>query len=598
MKAWKKIKLFVSLSFAISPAYLFMLLFSTLVQSGQILLNVILPKYLIDELLGAQNLSRLLLFGGLIVGTNLLFALLASINKRYLDVKNRYMAEMMQAKMADKIMNVSYACLETPYYLDLKERAVFSIRNQDSLMSFITAAGQVLKNLVTILGLVALMFTLSPLYVLVLLLLVGLALTISGRHYMAQMAFMLDIVPVNRKYGYYVGLCFNDKVQKDVRLYDMADLMTGKVDHYNREINREFTRFYRKNGRVLGLFGILTDLQTAIAYGYVGIRTFTDFLGARIGIGSFTMYVSAAIQFVRATTDLGNNVVQIVQTLGYLDPFAEFMTLPDEKDQGGTVPLMGEIDSIRFDHVTFCYPGSDVRVLDDVSFTIHRGEKISIVGLNGAGKTTLVKLLSRLYRPSSGTIYAAGRDIFEYDHEDYMKTLSAVFQDYKLLAYSIEENITGRPLGEGEAEALRVAGQVGLSEKLASLPDGIHTQLGKAYNEEGTEFSGGEEQKVAIARALYKGGQIIILDEPTSALDPLAEAEIYENFNALIGDKTAIYISHRMSSSVFCDRILIIDGGRVADYDTHAALMQKTDGLYYKLFMSQADNYRIEEAYS
>ena len=205
-------------------------------------------------------------------------------------------------------------------------------------------------------------------------------------------------------------------------------------------------------------------------------------------------------------------------------------------------------------------------------------------------KSTLIKLLCRLYRPDSGRILVNGRDIFSYEYNSYMRQVAAVFQDYRLFAFTIGENISCREKGEDREHIIRLAQQVGLGEKLSSLPDGIDTLLGKEYDEAGTELSGGQEQKVAIARALYKDASLIILDEPTSALDPLAEAEIYENFHDLAGGRTAFYISHRMSSSLFCDRILVIDGGRVADFDSHEKLMKK-DGMYRRLFQTQADNY-------
>lgn len=584
--------MFFSLSWEISPSYIIFLILSTLISSGQIFINVILPKYLIDELMGSKDFERLIILGSLIILSNLLFALLNNTMKRIMEVKNIYMNEMMNKAMADKIMNVEFSYLENPYYLDLKERAAFAANNQAAMERLIRDVASMLKNIVTILGLVTIMFTLS--WILIILLSVVIIVSILAyRLFMNyQMNFFQEIIPVNRRYGYYVNLCYDDKLQKDIRLYDMSDMMTDKVTHYNLEINEWFSRYYKKQGKFLGLYGVLNDLQGALAYGYVGLRVITDKLGPRIGLGSFTMYVNAAINFTKATTELGNNIVNVIQLLGYLDPFMEFMSLPDEGQIGGNVVFDGDVESIEFKNVSFKYPKSDRLVLDNVSFKINKGEKISIVGLNGAGKTTLVKLICRLYRPTEGKILINGRDIFEYEHESYMKRIAAVFQDYKLFNFSIEENITGKELNEDSKKALNLIEEVGLKDRVESLPDGIKSLLGKAYDERGVELSGGEQQKIAIARALYKNSSLVILDEPTSALDPIAEAEIYENFNNLVGDKTAFYISHRMSSSVFCDKILVIDGGEVKDFDTHENLMKKEDSLYYKLYNAQAVNYQ------
>ncbi|GFN34768.1 ABC transporter ATP-binding protein [Tepidimicrobium xylanilyticum] len=592
MKNLNKLRMFFSLSWEISPSYIIFLILSTLISSGQIFINVILPKYLIDELMGSKDFERLIILGSLIILSNLLFALLNNTMKRIMEVKNIYMNEMMNKAMADKIMNVEFSYLENPYYLDLKERAAFAANNQAAMERLIRDVASMLKNIVTILGLVTIMFTLS--WILIILLSVVIIVSILAyRLFMNyQMNFFQEIIPVNRRYGYYVNLCYDDKLQKDIRLYDMSDMMTDKVTHYNLEINEWFSRYYKKQGKFLGLYGVLNDLQGALAYGYVGLRVITDKLGPRIGLGSFTMYVNAAINFTKATTELGNNIVNVIQLLGYLDPFMEFMSLPDEGQIGGNVVFDGDVESIEFKNVSFKYPKSDRLVLDNVSFKINKGEKISIVGLNGAGKTTLVKLICRLYRPTEGKILINGRDIFEYEHESYMKRIAAVFQDYKLFNFSIEENITGKELNEDSKKALNLIEEVGLKDRVESLPDGIKSLLGKAYDERGVELSGGEQQKIAIARALYKNSSLVILDEPTSALDPIAEAEIYENFNNLVGDKTAFYISHRMSSSVFCDKILVIDGGEVKDFDTHENLMKKEDSLYYKLYNAQAVNYQ------
>lgn len=592
MNNFRKLKIFFSLSWKVSPSYIIFLIINTFVNSSKILINVILPKYLIDELTGNRDIETLILFGSLIVLSNLLFTFLANTLKRIMDVKNIHMDEMMSREMAKKIMNVEFSYLENPYYLDLKERAVFAANNQQAMKNLLENLASGLTNLMTIIGLIAIMFTLSWVLVLLLGISIIIALLIYRLFMNYQMNFFQEIIPVNRRYGYYVGLCYDDKLQKDIRLYNMNKMMTDKVTKYNAEINEWFCKYYEKQGKYLGLYGIINDLQAAIAYGYVGLRVITDFLGPKIGIGSFTMYATAAINFTTSTTEFGMNIIGILQVLGYLDPFMEFISLPDEGKVEGSIKFQGDIETIEFKNITFKYPGSDKLVIENISFKIKKGEKISIVGLNGAGKTTLVKLICRLYRPTSGQILINGHDIFQYEHESYMNKIAAVFQDYKLFAFSIEENITCKEIDKDTQKAVELLDKVGLKDKVDSLVDGIKSLFGKAYDEKGIEMSGGEGQKIAIARALYKEASLIILDEPTSALDPIAEAEIYENFNELVGNKTAIYISHRMSSSVFCDKILIIDKGKISDFDSHENLMEKKDGLYYKLFQAQAVNYQ------
>ena len=596
MKQWEKLRLFFSIVWRTSHAYVLLMASSVLLAGAQVLLNVLLPKFLIDELTGALRGEYLLLYAGMIVGLNLVLALLNSAVKRGLDEKELYVNNMMDRVMAEKVMKVPFGCLETPEYLDLKERALFAFNNQSAPYQMIRNTAQFLQSALIIITTLAVMLTLSPVLVLLLMLCVAANLFAYSRVMQDQLKFYASLIPINRKYGYYVNLGFQDTLQKDVRLYDMSGMISGRVTDYGREISGECDQFYKKMGRFQGLSGALNDLQSALAYGYAGLRVLGSLSGkAPISLGSLTMYVSAAASFAKAATDAGASAVTITAMLGYLEPFLQFMSLPEESDFGGTLLFSETVESIRFEHVSFRYPGSETRVLHDVSFEIRGGEKISIVGLNGAGKTTLVKLISRLYRPEEGRILLNGVDIFEYEHTSYLASIAAVFQDYKLFAFSIDENITGCRPGSDLVGTGTVIRRVGLNEKMAELDEGVYSMLGKSYDENGVELSGGERQKVAIARALYKNAPVIILDEPTSALDPLAEAEIYENFNSLIGDKTAIYISHRMSSSVFCDRILLLDGGTVSGFDTHAALMEKADGLYYKLFNAQAENYRIEK---
>lgn len=589
----KKIKVFFALSWEISPAYIFILISNTLISSLQIFLNIIIPKFLIDELVGECNISNLILYGGIVVLSNLLFAFLGKTIKRLLDVKNIYVRQKMYQAMAKKIMNVEFAHLEDPYYLDLKERAIFASNNMSAMSNLINYLTIFFKSFATIIGLLAIMFTLSSVLVLMLSVTILLSLLLYKSFANYQVKFYEDLIPINRRYGYYVNLGGTDVLQKDIRLYNMNKMVVDRITFYNLEINKWFCTFCKKEGIFLGLYSVINDLQAAIAYGYVGLRVITDKLGPKIGLGSFTMYVSSAINFTKSTVELGQSLTAIGQSLSYLDPFMEFMALPNESDNTGKIKFEGEIETIKFENVSFSYPKSDKFVLNNISFEINKNEKVSIVGLNGAGKTTLIKLICRLYHPTGGTIYINGRDIFEYDYDSYMNSIATVFQDYKLFAFSIEENITCDAQNSNNEKVTKLVKEVGLEEKINSLPKGISSMFGKAYDEDGIEMSGGQGQKVAIARALYKDASLVILDEPTSALDPLAEAEIYEHFNELVGDKTAIYISHRMSSSVFCDKVLIIDGGKVSDFDTHANLMKKQDSLYYKLFTSQAVNYQI-----
>ncbi len=592
----RKLMSFLKLAWQVSPSYILILLAQALTSAVKLWLNVILPKFLIDELLGAKDVKTLFLWGGLIVLNNVGMTLLEKGYKALAETKGSYMRNAMTKKMSEKIMNLEYSYLEDPYYLDLKERAVFAINNQNAIAGMITLVTMVFSKAVTLAGLLTMIATLGPVMIVVLIIGVVLMLLLYKGMSGKLIEVMQNIIPYNRKYGYYVDLETDKQYQKDIRLYDMGDMIVDKTTEFTSEICDQFDEMYKQQGRSLGGMKVVNDAVAAICYGYVGLRTLSSNFGTQISLGSLSTYVSAAINFSSSIAEFGENVVELLQVLSFLDPYLEFMELKEETMAEGKELFVEPVETVEFSHVTFTYPKAEKPVLKDVSFSIHRGEKISIVGLNGAGKSTLVKLICRMYKADSGEIKVNGKNIYDYDYMSYMNAISAVFQDYRLFNFTIAENISCQDKDADTEKINRLIDEVGMREKVDDLAEGIHSRFGKEYDEDGIEMSGGEGQKVAIARALYKKASMVILDEPASALDPLAEAEIYEKFNNLVEDKTAIYISHRMSSSVFCDKILIIDGGTVADFDTHENLMKKTDSLYYKLFQAQAENYKLETA--
>lgn len=594
----KKLAHFLKMVWSVNPSYILLLISNSLISSSKLFFGIIFPKYLIEELMGEKRPPQLILWGALIVGSTVLITFFQNTFKKFLDVKSTVVYHQMNQIMAKKIMNLEYSYLETPYYLDLKDKAVFAINNQGATVALIRVVSELLTGIITLVGLVTVMATLGPVLIIAVIIAFILMLLVYSCVSGYQVKITQEIIPINRKFGYYLGLGFQKEVQKDCRLYDMSRMFISRIRKYNDETCDLFEKIGTMAGIALGAMNAVNDGVAAFCYLYVGLRTLSTKLGKinlgpRISIGSLTMYVAAAINFSLSVRQVGEQVVNMIQLLSFLDPYMEFMSLPEETTEKGKIPFTGVIEEIEFRGVSFTYPGSEKPVLQNISFSVHRGEKISIVGLNGAGKSTIVKLLCRMYKVDCGEILLNGKSIYDYEYESYMNTIAAVFQDYRLLNYSIGENISSREKGADREKILKLVKEVGLHEKVESLKDGIDSRLGKEYDKDGIEMSGGEGQKVAIARALYKEGSLVILDEPASALDPIAEAEIYEKFNSLVEDKTAIYISHRMSCSIFCDRILIIEGGTVADFDTHENLMRKKECLYYKLFQSQAENYQI-----
>ena len=589
----RNITSFIKMAWKVSPVYILVIVLNAFISGGKIILNMILPMLLIDELLGAKASDKLFLFGTLIVVNNVGMTFLSNTIKKWMDVRGEWLQNVMVEKMGERIMNLEYSYLEDPYYLDLKERAIFAIQNQSAITNLIQMVAATLQGMVTLVGLVAILITLGPVLLIAIAVAIALMLLLYKASSGRLVKMMEKIIPINRVYGYYIDTAMNKPAQKDIRLYAMDKMLTKRIVEGNESICDEFDMAYRAMGLMSGGLSVVSILISAFTYAYVGIRTVSNMFGSQLTIGSLTMYVSSATTFTSTIITFGENLVNLWQNAQFLIPYNEFMSLKEETVEDGGIKFEGEVETVEFRNVTFTYPKAEKPVLKNISFQISKGEKISIVGLNGAGKSTLVKLICRMYKVDSGEILINGRNIYEYDYISYMNVISAVFQDYKLFNFTIEENISCQESGADEQKVNYLIDEVGMREKIDELPDGITSRFGKEYDENGVEMSGGQGQKIAIARALYKKASMVILDEPASALDPIAEAEIYEKFIGLVEEKTAIYISHRMSSSVFCDKILIIDGGTVSDFDTHENLMKKTDSLYYKLFHSQAENYKL-----
>ena len=491
----------------------------------------------------------------------------------------------MSEKLAEKLFNLPYEYLEDPYYLDLKERANAGINNFDVIYSFIISLTSVIQDLVTLFSLVFIISRFDYKIVIVLVLAIVFNILLILLTFKTRIKFFNELIPINRKITVYIEPFVDEKYTKDFINYPIGDLIKFKYIKYEKKIMTYIKKTERKLSIINCLSNIITYMEVALIYILVAIKT----IHYKYSISTFSLYVSASISFTKTITDLIECGSSLLRNIQYAEPIVSLMEIKTQNEDK-KIELNGQIKTLEFKNVTFKYPRSEEIIIDNLSFKVNEKEKISIVGLNGAGKTTIVKLICGLYNPSKGEILVNGINIKYYDYQSYKKAISAVFQDFKLFAYTIKENILNNDYDTKE-KALNAAYSVGLKNKIESLPNGIDSLYTKSYDEGGIELSGGEKQKVAIARALAKDSSLVILDEPTAALDPFAEADIYQNFNDLVHDKTALFISHRMSSSVFCNKILVIENGKLISFDTHKNLMKNPNSLYYKLFMAQAKNY-------
>ena len=394
-------------------------------------------------------------------------------------------------------------------------------------------------------------------------------------------------VPNNRKFFYFKSYILDYAKGKSVRIYNMLPLIMQKVREVAADNKRIWYREVIQLKRINAKRKYLFCFCMLLAYFYVGLKV----IGGAISIGELAFYVGIFMNLFECISETMNIVGFMVLKSQYLFNYVEFLELPNEKYEG-TLPVEKRLDNeyeLEFRNVSFHYPNSKEMVLEHVNARIHVGRKMAIVGPNGCGKSTFIKLLCRLYDPTEGEILLNGIDIRKYDYDEYRNLFGVVFQDFQLFAFSVAQNVAAGTVYE-EERVWSCLEQAGLKVRVQDWEKGIHTPIYK-QGDEGVEISGGEAQKLAIARALYRDAPVVILDEPTAALDPVAELEIYEKFNELVEDKTAIFISHRMSSCRFCKNILVFEGGKIVQMGSHEALLQEEEGLYAKLWNAQAQYY-------
>lgn len=373
---------------------------------------------------------------------------------------------------------------------------------------------------------------------------------------------------------------------KDIRIYKMQGLIQTWYETMVTGIRNSFVSFANFRGRSDGAISLMTQLFAGCVYIYVGLSA----LNGIISIGNILLYANSITKLTGEFNELIQLYNQIAYRFEYLGNFEEFISSPN-MHYDGTLPIEKRDDyeyEFEFRNVSFKYPGTENYVLKNVNLKLKVNKRFAVVGQNGAGKTTLIKLLCRLYEPTEGEILLNGINIEKYDYAEYTNIFSVVFQDFKLFPLPLDENIAGSRVVD-ETKCMEVIEQVGLSETVSNWPEKQHTRLYKNLGD-GINVSGGEAQKIAIARALYKDAPFVIMDEPTAALDPLAEAEVYENFNSMIHDKTAIFISHRMSSCKFCDEIVVFENGEIVQKGSHEKLVKEA-GLYQRLWNAQAQYY-------
>lgn len=588
-----------NLVFLLKKSYEFdkQLIFSVIIR---IPINILLPlitaylsKVIVTLVLQNAPVYSLIF---IIISLTVLLLIMNLLNK-YVTAKIKYDSMFVRLKylglIADKNMNADFQNVENP------EGQLKAQKAKNAVYSGSSGTEQLFDQLVSVLsngiGLIIYSIIIMRFNVAIVILLI----MISTADYFVGVRFTSwqhknknQWADYDRKLRYIDNKAGDYKAGKDLRLYNMSEWFNDLFKEFFESRVRWFCKEESKRLVINWISILLAFLRDGIAFGLLIYKVSTG----KLDVSDFIFYFTLITQYSTWIFGLMNNLVALKATSFNAADVREFLEMPDGFNKGVGEALPDETCEISLRDITYKYPGTDKSILDRISFKIKKGEKIAIVGNNGAGKSTLIKVICGLYTPEHGDIYFNNNQISDFNINEFYKLFSVVFQDIYIMPTTIAKNIT-----LSDTVDINKLNQVmelsGIKNLIDKLPEHENTLLLRGVQERGIELSGGEKQKLAIARALYKNGQIVILDEPTAALDPIAENEIYLKYSELTEGRTSIFISHRLASTKFCDRIILLDNGRIVEEGTHDELI-KLNGKYAEMFRVQSQYYKKGEDYS
>ncbi|SDX04642.1 ABC transporter ATP-binding protein [Paenibacillus sp. CF384] len=587
----------------LSPTYIPLTFVSSFIKAVQPLMILFLSAQIINELAGARDVSRIILYAVLAVGLGFVLSAANAMVSRRITTLNSTLWARFYFFLGNRYMQINYDQVEdtmnNEMLADIEAKTngngLGILRLHHSLPELLQPFFELILSIVLFFGMFTAAasyektFITSPTATVLLILLILLILPFTYVLKKREERIQKTVFEENPKANTYVHF-FNEYMQvknaaKDIRLYKQASAIE---DHYNKSVGAEFWyRIFDLIGKNNALAAAVNAVLGGCVYLFIGLRA----LYGMYPLGSVVQYIGAVTGAVNALAKLVSVLGNFITNNQYLERSFEYLDLPDNMREsiGSRQIPEGDLE-FEFRDVSFKYPGADTYAIKQLSMAFHIGQRVAVVGLNGSGKTTMIKLLCRLYEPTEGVITLNGIDIREYDYSAYMGVFSVVFQDFKLYSFSLGHNVAASESYDAELaeESLIMAG---FGSKLNHMSGGLNTFLHKDFSDDGVEISGGEAQKVALARALYKNAPFVVLDEPTAALDPIAEFEIYPRFNELISNKTAIFVSHRLSSCKFCHDIAVFHEGRLIQRGSHDKLITDRDGKYAELWNAQAQYY-------
>lgn len=561
------------------------LLFSIPLGVAETGVNLVIPAITINTIGSTHPIHHVIVVISTLLGVKLIILLLNTYLNSKRNTAEHKMVLHYISYISKKTMDMDYAYLENPEVKIKMEKANQAANNNH------TAAMQIPGNCVRfITGLLkffllgGIISFLNPM-IIVVLLVTAILQYVTMLYYDAYEHKTKDKrVEVNRKLQYISSISDNFIAGKDIRLFSLGNWLNNLANIHMDE----YSRLYKNVAKCKIAMSFISLLIVLLRDGFAYVYLMNAIINKRIAIGDFILYFSAINQFVDV---LGNVVLgwEAVQRGSYqISDIREYISMPDKSNRGQGIAVPKDDVTIEFRNVSYTYPNAKKATLNNLNFTIHANEKIAIVGLNGSGKTTLVKLVCGMYIPTKGEVLINHHGIHEYNRDEYYKLLSAVFQKFRCLPLSVAKNIAIHQVDYDKVS--RCLSYSGLDKKISKMKDGMDTLLIKDINTNGIELSGGEYQKLMLSRAIYKDAPVYILDEPTAALDPIAECEIYKQYAVFSKKKTTIFVSHRLASTHFCDKIFYMEHGQIKEIGSHKELM-KNGKKYAKLYKIQSKYY-------
>lgn len=557
------------------------------------LLNSYAPKYVLSFIEDDLPFNTIIMYTVIICLIMMILDVISTTCYNSFEFEYRKTEGYVEKKRMDKLFHTDFKNMESPDFLDYAQRAKTALNRGKGFHGVLYQS----RNFIaqgTLMILSAALIGIQNLLMMIIFIVISFGIVKISSFFTKRdkIKFSDAMAPTWRKMNYLESTTKNFDFAKDIRLFNMSNAFFNQLSGVNetyKELNRK-----HHNRMVLWevSLGSVLIVQKILMYTWLVYNVVT---GA-YQISDFVLYVGLVSTFHASVgyvnwiySDMRTNSLMINDYRNFVD-WKEDRETADEKD-GHITEINLDKFEFRFENVSFKYPGHDNYVLKNVNLTIKNGAKLAVVGVNGAGKTTFIKLMMKLYEPSEGRILLNDVDIKEYNREEYFKLFSPVFQNVECFAMPIYQNISFAEEDKTDMNKINeVLEQSGLSEKINSYEKGIHTNLLKIFDKEGIDLSGGEKQRLAMARALYKDGKVIILDEPTTALDALAEDRMYREFENMIHGKTAVFISHRLGSTRFCDKIAMFEDGTIVEEGTHEELMAK-NGKYAYMFGIQSQYY-------